>query len=316
MNNKFYPMNSAEVLDQVLEVYKKSFFKQLAIAIIFNILFLIAVYIFLIIGVIAAAALFVGTAFQPGFGFGAIIMIAILILLVLLFFSAYTALTSTGNALITKQTFLGEYCDVGRVLKVSFKKIWVAASAALANLIVLIPAFIFTAIVVFFYIALIIGLADAGLMAITPILVLSFVLLLLIIAFFMLCATITMMSMSVAIFEGKWFFSAVKRSFMLVRPDFLKLMGLLAVWSVVTTVFSYSFEVFLGIGTSLGGYFLPQEYAAAFMIGTMGIRMLFSIVISTLLFPLSGIFSTMLYINQRIKHEGLDIELNLNMLRR
>jgi len=124
-----------------------------------------------------------------------------------------------------------------------------------------------------------------------------------------------MMSMSVAIFEGKWFFSAVGRSFALVRPDFLKLMGLLTIWSVVTSVFSYSMETFFSVGTSLSSYFLPQETAATVLMATMGLRFIFSIVISTLLFPLAGIFSTMIYINQRIKQEGLDIELNLSALK-
>ena len=316
MNNKYYPMNSAEVLDQVLDVYKRSFFKQLAISIVFSIIFFIIFYIFLLLGLVAAGFVIFANYFtQATISAGGIIVIAVFILLFLLGISIYGALLYTGNALITKQTFLGEYCDVTRVIKMAFKKLWITTTASLANLIILIPAIIVMALFVFLYITMLIEFFDIG-MGVMPIIIMSIVLILLVIAFFVLYITTTMMSVSVAIFEGKYFFSALKRGFELVQPDFLKLMGLVAIWFTITSVFSYSFEVFFGVGSAIGLYFLPQEAAALMYMGTTGLRMILSIIISTILMPLSGIFYTMVYINQRIKHEALDVELNLNALRR
>lgn len=311
-------MNAAEVLDQVFDVYKRSFFKQLAVSIIFSIIFFIVLYILLIIGLIAGFFVIFATIAETtaGLSVGAVIAIALFILLFMLGITIYQALISTGNALVTKQTFLGEHCDVGKVIKSAFKKIWVSTSAALANLILLVPVVIAIAAFTVVYITMIIAIDELGGLGVTAIVIMSILLVLLIFAFLIVYSTITMMSMSVAIFEGKWFFSAFKRGFALIKPDFMKLMGIVTVWFVIIMVLSYSFEIFFGIGTALGMYFLPQEVAAIMYMSTIWLSYLISIGISVLIAPLSGIFYTIAYINQRIKHEGLDIELNLNALRR
>ena len=315
MNSKYYPMNCAEVLDFVLEIYKKSFAKQVAVSVIFTVIFFILVYVLLILGVLTAAAVFAGAAFDGGFGlgFGGGVAIAIFLLFLILGFAVYGALTSTGSALITKHTFLGEHCDVGGVVKDSFKKIWIATAAALANLIVLIPAFFILGLIIYLYIIILGGFFEFTL-TLWPIIIITLLLVLLMLAFFLACGTVTLMSMKVAIFEGRWFFGAVKRSFTLVKPDFLKLMGLLAVWSVVTMAATYSLESLFSIGALLSGHFLPGEAAGIVLMSTLGFGSLFSLALGVLLAPLSGIFSTMVYMNQRIKLEGLDIELSLSAL--
>jgi len=315
MNNKYYPMNSAEVLDQVMEVYKKSFFKQLAVSVIFNIIFIVVFFIILFVSLIAMAAWFTGIATQTGLGAGSIIMIAGFMIFLLLGLSVYEALTGTGNALVTKQVFLGEHCKIGSVIKNTFKKMWIATAAAVANLIVFLPAFLVVGALIYLYITTLMRFDNWMNLSVAFTITSVIVLIVIVLAFFIICGTITMMSLSVAIFEGKWFFGAVKRSFALARPDFWKLVGLMAVWSVVTAVASYGIESFFSISSILIPYLLPQEIAFSLARITGSAQLVFSLALTMLLFPLSGIFFTLVYINQRIKHEGLDIELNLSALR-
>ena len=314
MNNKYYPMNLAEVLDQVLDLYKRSFLKQIGIYIIFYIIFTVALAIFITVGVLAAAVTAFGTFAQGSLGAGGYFVIAVIILLFLLVIAMYGALSSTGNALVTKQTFLGEHCELGKVIGMAFKKIWIATSAVIANLIALIPAIIVMGVFVFLYVTMLDGFINDG-MGVISIILFSVFLILIVLTFVVLYITITMLSVSVAIFEGRWFFGALMRGFSLAQPDFFKLMGIVAIWFSITYAFSYSIEMLFGLGSALLTSFLPVEMAVLVSMGSMALSLVFTLIVGTLIAPLSGIFYTTVYINQRIKHEGLDIELNLNALR-
>ena len=311
MNNKYYPMNSAEVLDQTMEIYKKSFLKQVGISLIFSIIFMVALYIFIFAGLIGGAVMAFGTFAQGALGPGGFFAIAVFILLFMLIVSMYGALASTGNALITKKTFLGEHCDLGKMISESFKKIWRATSAVIANLIALLPVIIVLGVLIFLYVLMLVAFADAGAGVMTMV-ILSIILILIVVTFMVLYITLTMLSVSVAIFESKWFFGALARGFSLAQPDFFKLMGIVAVWFSVMTALSYSVSTFFDFGSFLVMSFLPSESAVFISLIMTVVGVLVSMVVSVLLAPLSGIFYTVVYMNQRIKHEGLDIELNLN----
>jgi len=313
MNTKYYPMNSAEVLDQVLDLYKKSFLKQVGISVIFSIIFSVVLYIFIIVGAIGAMSMAFGAVAQGALAPGGFVAISVFILLFFLAISMYSALLSTGNALITKKTFLGEPCDLGKVLGETFKKIWIATSAVIANMVALLPLIIVLGVFIFLYAIMLGGFIDAG-MNVMPIVILSIFLILVVIAFFILYSTITMLSVSVAIFEGRWFFSALMRGFSLAQPDFLKLMGIVAVWFIVTYALSYSISTLFDVGSFLAMSFLPADTAVIVSMIAWAVGIIISLVTSVLLAPLSGIFYTTVYMNQRFKHEGLDIELNLNAL--
>jgi len=315
MFNKYYPMNSAVVLDLVLDIYNKSFFKQALMALVFFVIFLVVFFIFALIGIIVLIAGVVGAGFDGAFGIGTIIAIAAFILAAVLILSIYSALTATGAALITKHTFYGEKCNEGRVLENSFKKVFIAILAALAQFVVFIPGAIIAALLVYFYAPLIMDFGVAGFMPTVPLIAAAVILIILIAIVFLVCATITILSINVAIFEGKLFFGAVMRSFQLVKPDFMKLMGLMLIWALIIWGITYSIELLFAVGQALAAYFLPAEAAGAvfliFLYFGGFISLAVSIAVTT---PLLGIFNTIVYISQRIKLEGLDIELNLNAL--
>ena len=318
MNNKFYPMNQAEVLDLVLDVYKRCFLKQISVSIIFSVILYVAFMVMVFAGIIASMFVLFDTMAHSTLSSNGIIIIGVFIMLFLLGLAFYEALISTGSALIAKHTLLNEHFDVGKIVKAAFKKMFVAASAAVANAIMTIPLFVVMAAGMYLYISMIFRLDDmdfASRASITFIIVTGILLILMMVVLIAFFATITMMSMSASIFEGRWLFGAVKRGFSLVRPDFFKLMGLKVLYFVIMFAFSFSVEAFFGMISMLGVYFLPSGASAALSMGTMMIGWIFTLAISVVLIPLSGIFNTIIYINQRIKHEGLDVELNLNALR-
>jgi len=312
-NNKYYPMNSAELLDSVFEVYKKSFGKQIGVSIIFNIILTAILYFFIFAGGLVLAVNLIGNSGSfASTSVSTIIMIVVFILLLVLIITIHSALATTGNALITKHTFLGEPCSIGEVIKASFKKLLPACLAGIANAIVMLPVFILLAFFAYLYFVMIYDLTryNSTPGVFTVIATILIILLALVVSIF--CSAISMMSVSAAIFEKKYFFAAVAKSFRLAKPDFAKILGLVTVWTLITGATSYSITSVIDLGATFAEFFVPQEAAGAIAMMAMSVSTIFSSIVSTLLAPLSGIFSTMMYINQRFKHEGLDIELNLN----
>jgi len=315
-NNKYYPMNSAELLDSILDVYKKSFLKQIAITMIFGIMFTAIIYLVIFAGGITVALSLMSN--MPSFSnpmdaFWKLLPSIIVFLIVFVIISIiYQALNTTGNSIITKQTFLNEPTDIGAVLKQSFKKILQASSAGLANLIVMIPLIVIVSIFLYVYIMMIVEITGNNTFPATLTIVVTIALAIVMLIVSIVCSAITMMSMSVAVFENKYFFSALKKSFQLVKPDFFKILGLIAVWSLIVSATSYSISIVFNFAPVFVEMFFPQESAGVFSMIFMSLGSIISMAVSTLLAPLTGIFSTMMYINQRFKHEGLDMELNLN----
>ena len=315
-NNKYYPMNSAELLDMVLDVYKKSFGKQIAVTMIFGMIFSVVAYIVILMGgigiAISIASSIVAYSNPQDAVFGLLPAIILFIILIVTIMIIYQALITTGNAIITKQTFLNEPTDIGAVLKQTFKKLIPAATAGFANLIVMLPLLVLTGVFIYLYIMMFVETINYNTIPATLTIVATIAIFILMLVVSIICSAITMMGMSAAVFENKYFFSAVKKSYQLAKPDFLKIICLVSVWSLGVSAISYSLTSVLQIAPLFAQWILPQEAAAVISVISMSLTYVLSMAVSVLIAPLSGIFTTLMYINQRFKHEGLDIELNLN----
>ena len=317
-NNKYYPMNSAELLDSVLDVYKKSFLKQIAVSMIFGTIFSVILYVVLFTGILGFAFNMVGSAYasvDPGDIFRGLLPSIIFFTILIAFIAIiYISMVATGHAIITKQTFLNEPTDIGKVLKQTFKKLIPVGTTCIAELIVLLPVLILMGIFIYIYIMMLMEIVNFNTIPSTLTIIATIGIAILMIVVSLLCSTVTIMSTSAAVFENKYFFSAVKKSFQLMKPDFLKILGLLTVWTLIISAISYSLTSATSLISILGEWILPQEIAGIVALISTGIGYMLSMAVSVLLAPLSGIFATMMYINQRFKHEGLDIELNLNAI--
>jgi len=315
-NNKYYPMNAAELLDMVLDIYKKSFIKQIAVTMIFNMIFPMIMYLVILVGGVGLVVSF-GASMAAYNDPGDMILANLPMIIMFIAFIAvlvviYQALTVTGSSIITKQTFLNEPVDIGSVLKQTLKKIIVASTAGLANTILMLPLLAIMGVFIYFYINMIMQMVEYNSAPATLTIITTIGIFVLMSVVSIIYYAITMFSIAVAVFENKYFFKAAKKSFQLIKPDFWKMIGLVTIWSLITFAVSYSFSGIFNLGAIFGEWILPQEAAAAVSVLSMTLGYIVSMTISILMMPLSGIFSTLLYINQRFKHEGLDIDLNLN----
>jgi len=123
------------------------------------------------------------------------------------------------------------------------------------------------------------------------------------------------LSVPVAMFEKRVFFNAVFRSYQLLKEDFWRILGLRILWFFIVLLFSYSAQGLLmlifGIATFIGG----DMYS---FIGLWTLTSIFqvyaSMAVSLLVAPMEGIMTSLIYFNQKIKKDGLDIEINLERL--
>ena len=123
--------------------------------------------------------------------------------------------------------------------------------------------------------------------------------------------TFFMIVLPVCVFERRYFFGAVSRAFRLVTRDYARMFGVNLLWLAV----SYLFSGFLSLLIQAPLWVLTYVASspAAVMVSTMA-NMMLSIAVLLLTAPLSGIFAAAVYMNQRVRHEGLDIEIELERL--
>jgi len=308
MHREYLPMNVAALMDRVFDIYKTTFLYQFAFSIVISLassmLLFGAVFVFVIVGVIMYAA-FANEA--------AIIVIVIIGLLILLpLYMAWVYLSSSGHIYISKQAFYKEKLTLP--FKETLRALLRVMSVGIAQFILMLPPLIFLA---FVFIAASF-VADIGwdlgqFFVLHPafIIIASIIFGLAFVAYLNIFA----LSVPVAIFEKRLFFSAVIRSFQLLQGDFWRILGLRVLWFFMVLLFSYSAQGLLmlvfGIITFIGG----DMYS---LIGLWTLTSIFqvyaSMAVSLLIAPMEGIMSALIFFNQKIKKDGLDIEISLEHL--
>ncbi|MCL2223715.1 MAG: hypothetical protein FWB96_01970 [Defluviitaleaceae bacterium] len=311
MHREFSPMNAAELMDRVVDVYKKSFGKQIAFAAIvyavafFGVVFLtIALAVFLggIMGVMGGAGLFV-------FGDTGFVVIIGLLLAIIPVILVWQAFSSSGHILLSKQAFYGhkvklDFAGIFNVFLCVF-------SVLVAQIILSVPfvAAALGTVFVFVYA----GFADFPVLRTIGFFVAVFV----VSGAFLVYSNIFSLSVAVAVFERRYFFGAIGRGWLLVKPEFWRILGIRLLWWFVALAFSLSAQGVFAIITLLWdlidafipvGFLLSDSYI--FLLTTYVGPALVSLAVA----PLSGIMEAVLYFNRRIKTEGLDLEIRLEKL--
>jgi hypothetical protein len=280
-------MNAAELLDRVFDIYKKSFWKQLAYAAIVGLMASTAVG-FLMAGtsVVFMAASLLGFALV-----GALATVAVALVYLLLFL-VWQAATSTGAILLSREAFMG------RLVKLPthrlFPTIGRAFSALLAQIIVSLPYVLVVGGILYSY------FFWASRIYLTFTVVLVFVA----VAGFFVYLHIFSLAIAVAVNERVLFFGAVRRSFTLIKNDFWWLLGIRMLWVVMVFILAITAQGLLA--------FLPTFVALVLAGNTLAVPSLLllqffaglvSIAIAFALGPLDGILTTLIYFNQRKKYE-------------
>ncbi|MCL2286029.1 MAG: hypothetical protein FWC32_06635 [Firmicutes bacterium] len=307
MENNFYPMTTAELMDRAIDVYKKTFGRQIGFAAIFGIisyLFLFFVGIIVAILVVSFSAFAANSPLNDTYStFGLLTIIIAVVMPVILL---YISVSSAGHILISKSAFYGnkENLPVGQLPRISLRIFGALIAQAIASLPFI--GLIYLGFVTNFF---------THLLARSP---WEFLLLMLIfIVSYLIYMNLFSLSVAVAAFERKTFISALIRSWELIRGEFWKIAGIRLLWLlVIIAIWAAIYGAVVSVG--IFAAFVPTiintdaSYAAVGPItvlsGLLSFAAMFAIT------PLDGVFQATLYYNQRIKKEGLDIEVKLEKL--
>ena len=292
MDTHIGPLSMAEVMDKSIDLYKKAFGAHLAFSAILATLYALGMVVLGI--VVAIISPFDATLISLG-------------VVVAFAFFVWVALSLTGHSLLTRQTYFNHRRTVrpGHLFPIALKVL----SVILALLLVAVPF----GLAVFGVIHGILIVTDNFWWA----LLIAYLVMFIALSIF---ANIIATSVTVAVFEpGAIFFTPIIRAFALVKGEFWKLAAANVLWLLALGAFYLSgFGIIsmlvLGV-TSLSdlvniGLVEDLIYFAAAIFG-----LIFTTVVPFAVAPLYSIFQALLYLNQRIKKEGLDIEVQAYKLK-
>lgn len=309
-------MSLSQILDRSIEILRKN----LKALVLFNLAYSIIVGVIAFIGITIGAVIFgvVLTFFTSTFS---LVVFSSLFILIILTFAASIYVGMIG---ISAEEFTGRKVTVQKAITYSFK-----ALPKIFVILALVGAAILPAIGIFWFSVkyiiesfetnyfLNITLIDASWF---PLIVVPLLLILAVLAVMLLYFSFFSFSFHVGFIEGKGPFTAVKKSVMLVRKNFWRIVLYNFIFVITVAGIRYSLQgiasLIVGIAFLLGKIFNANpEYnvvlGGLFALLSGPINILTWLVVT----PIGGIFTTMLYYNQRFKREGLDLELKIKKLR-
>jgi hypothetical protein len=317
MQRDFSPMNAAELMDKVFDIYKKSFWKQIAFSAIIYVIALAAMvvltFILTIILMVFIVTLLAG-AFGANFSAGYFILIfGIIALMVLPFVLIWQAFSSSGHILLSRQAFYGFKV---RLKHMGLRKVFFRVfSSLVAQVIIAIPFVIIFLVILFAFvytfenIFLLVNLNVAA--------IIGFFIVLAALGFgYLLISNIFSLSIAVAVFERRYFFGTVTRSWELIKKEFWRILGIRVVWYLAAMAFSVSAQGLFMLASGAWDIFagtIPMIHEINSLVNFIT-QLAGPLIVVLLVAPLEGIMQSLIYFNQRMKNEGLDLEIRLEKL--
>jgi len=308
MATDFFPMTTAELMDRTIDIYKKSFGKHIAFASIAGVVYAIVAFfatIFLVLGATFFTNLSVQFSDTATGAFLSAMFIWVVIILPMFFL--WLSLSSAGHILLSRQSFYGHRARlaVGQLPRVVGRILGALVAIAIACM----------PFVVFLSLTAASQISEYLLYDYPWVLLISSVLF---VACFAIYTNIFSLSIAVAVCENKTFVSAVLRSWDLIKGEFWKIAGVRLLWFISVLVILVSGIGALGLINVLVVFLLGLANLGDIGMVLAGINYLITgvgtLAIVLAILPLDGIFHATLYYNQRIKKEGLDIEIRLGRL--
>jgi len=306
-------MNTAEVLDCTIDVYKKSFWKQLAFSAVISVVSTIFLFIFGIFALIFFAAIATAVNFTAAPNEAIIFIIMFVSVFGLIFL--WQTFIGSGHILMAKSAFFNE--GRSQLPEKFLKAIPRVLSVIVAQALVYLPYITICSYIIW---QMFLHVENVPTMNTAPIIlfiIAIFMLMLVFVVGFFILANIMALSVAVSIFEKRLFFGAITRSLQLMRGKFWLIFATRIVWNLIVFVLSMSFYTIFSIALAAIEY-LGNTTNILFILATIIITIvsyIVSIFASLAAMPLEGIFNAVIYFNQRIKNEGLDIELEIERLK-
>lgn len=315
MHTDLLPMNAASLMDRVFTLYAATIKTQIAFSLIIgtiSFILMMALGIFMAFGVLGAA---VGAG---GYLDDRYLLIAILVIVIgiMPLYMIWVYLSASGHILISKQAFYGEPHDLPfREVLQAFLRIM---SAALAQLLLSVPwllilfAIIYSALagrdVLYFDILFFVDTIHPAVIVVAG---------LVYTLFYVVYSNIFALSIPVALFEKRVFLGTVTRSFQLLKGDFWRILGLRILWTLLVYLFSYSAQgLVMAVTAAVAAFAGAAIDMGHLMAATAPLQFYASLFVGILVGPMEGIMTALIYFNQKIKQDGLDIGIMLSRLAR
>jgi hypothetical protein len=287
--------NVSEMLDEAYDQYKKMFFQQLGVSLVCYIsaVILLMLTLGLSLGVMLTTAV-LGNSIGSILLYGTIA--AFMALLVL-------GLWQGAASVLAWQVWIGATPSVGIALKRMFGSLLRIASVCLVEVTAAVP-------VVFLAFQAVVPLDNAEFEMTPGTAVALLVCALILVIGWLLASTWLYFAIPCCVLEKRWHVSAVARSISLVKGDFKTVLsGRLSFW-MSTIALQYSLYGVITLSVAAMGM-LPSSDSSIYQ-GISVLQVFLSSIAPLLLAPLPHVFSVLSYANQRIKKNGLDIELELH----
>ncbi|WP_040214431.1 glycerophosphoryl diester phosphodiesterase membrane domain-containing protein [Clostridium polynesiense] len=309
-------MSLSQILDRSIDVLRK----KLKTLVLFNLAYSIIVGVIAFISIMLGAVIFgVVLSLSPS-DFFMVLFISLLILVA----STFAVSIYVGMISISAEEFTGYKVTVQKAISLSFK-----ALPKIFLILIMVGISLLPAIGVFWFIIksivesfetnyyLNIALINASWI---PLLGVPLLLMIAVSAVMLIYFSLFSFSFHAGVIEGKGAFSAIKKSIMLVRKNFWRIVLYNFVFVITVAGIRYSLQavvsLIIGIVFLLGKLFNANSDFKVLLGGLFGILSgPINIMTWLIVTPIGGIFTTMLYYNQRFKIEGLDLELRIKKLR-
>lgn len=311
-------MTYTDVMDKSFNIHKKHLGASALYLFIFYIITLLSSFLLIFFGVLSFG--FMAFNFYSKFpidyldgdmNLKSIIVFSLIIISILFLFFLFKFIKEAGIIDIASRGFLDKRVKFEKAIGQAFKKIPSILSVMIAYGLIFVPMTL-----VFISLVFVLGLTGN----IDQFNIWIFLLGLGFFIIYMYLITIYMFSIHAAVIEKLYFFKALKRSRRLVKGCFWRLLGINILFSIVVLAITYSIYSIIGIVAGLiyiilKGINIEENTLMALIMAGNFLRLPLQILFSLFISPLTGIFLTVLYYNQRFKKEGYDIELKLEKLK-
>jgi len=316
---RYFYMNTAEILDKVFDIYKKTFFQQLLrvfiVSTVSSVLYIITLIFIMIFGLVLAPRIVSYNSASSGAATVILFVVVILFALV----TGYIASANSAAALsICAQAFYGKKPNFNKTFKEALRGSPRVFSANILVFLMYIP--LAAGIMFLLYVTGFFGVFgydpsyfyDLDMWPVRRIRIIITIIgiILLIVPGAIYIQTITSCATGSALFEKTPFHMAIRRSLILTKGARFKISLVLIIWSFVNFAVSYSF---MGIFTIISGLtaYLDYQTLNSLLFILPFLQFLVSVLIFLLMAPFKDIIISLIYFNQKIKKEGLDIILEL-----
>lgn len=304
-------MNLSEIMDRSIDILRKNI-KSIA-------LFSFGYTVIEIIGIIIASIIIgIFGAITAGI-FQNVVFAAIIISLFVLFLAAFLFSYSIGIIKISSKEFTKEKIYAHTAIKASFKSLFKVYAIIIIGAIALLPVLAaFGGLGYVLANSFNINNVNTDMFRGKGIVIVIIFILYVLAAIFAVLAVSNwfLFSLHTLSIENIGVINSIKRSFYLVRKDYLRVLGTSILFTLTVGALRLSVDLMLGTASSLIYLLLKffnvkQDYIGFLSMIYDYANWPLSIIVLMVITPINIIMLTMLYYNQRFKKEGYDLELRL-----